>query len=268
MRHSQFAIDQRRAQLIKLLTKVGSISVSELSQYFKISLPTIRRDLDYLEEQGLVTRRYGKATILEKASNLDSKKELFASYFNDKEYLQKAKKTIARTAADLIEKNDTIFLGGGTTTILILDYINVPGVTIITNNLRILKKTPPIDCTILLSGGEITTQRSVLSGDLSLHTLEFVTPSKVILGCSGLTAHSGVSAATIEGVSVNSLMLRKSVNSFLLTDSSKVGLEVGFKFADLNQFDSLITDTNIDDSYGKSLLDAGLKNLVQVKVEK
>ncbi len=64
MKRSKAYVDSRREAITELLEKEGQASVLELADHFEVSSLTIRRDLDFLEKRGILTRQYGIATLL------------------------------------------------------------------------------------------------------------------------------------------------------------------------------------------------------------
>ena len=57
MRRSETFVTRRREAIMRLLEGRESAGVGELAEHFDVSPLTIRRDLDYLEGRGMVTRQ-------------------------------------------------------------------------------------------------------------------------------------------------------------------------------------------------------------------
>ena len=55
--------EDRTSQILELLVKEKKIEVSELSAHLGVSQVTVRKDLDAMEAQGLITREHGFAVL-------------------------------------------------------------------------------------------------------------------------------------------------------------------------------------------------------------
>ena len=123
---------QRRYEIYEKLKKDKTVQVSELAKVYSVSLMTIRRDLDSLENQGLATKSYGGATLNESSSTEPS--------FEIKEGMsQSDKKEIAIYASTLIQDGDSIYLDCGTTCLELFKRIHHKKITIFTNFWKILQ---------------------------------------------------------------------------------------------------------------------------------
>lgn len=94
-------VEKRRAEIVELLQKNGSVRVAELSKLYSVSEVTVRSDLEYLESQGQLSRVHGGAVGTGK---------LYANMDLSERYMTNAqsKRALATVAAELIENNDTI----------------------------------------------------------------------------------------------------------------------------------------------------------------
>ena len=123
---------QRRYEIYEKLKKDKTVQVNELAKVYAVSLMTIRRDLDMLENQGLATKSYGGATLNESSSSEPS--------FEIKEGIsQSDKKEIAIYASSLIQDGDSIYLDCGTTCLELFKRIHHKKITIFTNFWKILQ---------------------------------------------------------------------------------------------------------------------------------
>ena len=255
MKRSRAFVSNRRSEIASLVNGRGQIGVVQLSEELGVSISTIRRDLDYLEMQGVLTRRYGA---------------VFATSTPHEEvddYAARAKKAIERTAASYVGPDETIFVSASTTSIGIVPHLSAPGVTIITNNTAILHMEHPADSTVLLAGGEIRGSRGILCGELTLSSLSIVATTKAFVGCLGLSVESGATSLTIQEVPINTQMIERSQDTYLLADSSKLGISLGFKYANLSCFSAIVTDTGVSDEDVRRLEQAGAKKIVRVNPE-
>lgn len=121
---------ERRNQIVELINQKRTIKNTELIERFGISIETVRRDLEYLENQGCLQRVYGGAVL---KTSLGSEPEYNS---RSKDHADE-KNVIAAAAARLVEPGDSIFLGVGTTVQAMAQYLkNIPNLTAFTNSLR------------------------------------------------------------------------------------------------------------------------------------
>lgn len=238
-----------------MLGSSGKTSITLLASKLDVSLPTIRRDLTYLESQGRIARGYGVAWLTQPSGVVSQS------------YAERAKAAICAYAAELIKPGDMIFIGGGTTAIGILSHIAVEGVTVLTNNLHVLSSRRPPKLTILLTGGELLESHTSLSGETSLVSLSGVRLSTAFIGCEAISPDFGISAGYVQGVSLTSRAMAGSEQTVLLADSSKVKDEAGFKIADVSEINRFVTDDRISPDAVRRLSEAGLSEIDQITVE-
>ncbi len=259
VKQSRAFVEQRRQIIAKTLQEEGRVSISELAKRLEVSPLTIRRDIAYLEESGLVYRRYGEAVLVTDEEKIAS--ELKAG---EKQFTGASKEAIAKAAAELVEDDDSIFVNTSSTALMTISKIERENVTIITNSTKAGEITPAANITILVTGGQVWMPRGVLSGEFALANIRSVSANRCYVGCAGISATAGITSTTLQEATVNSLMLERSDYHVLLTDSSKLGTEAGFAYSTVSNIDMLITDVYAPSVEIKALQAAGLKKIIQV----
>lgn len=139
---------ERRAQIVDLINKQKTVTNADLMDRFGVSIETVRRDLDYLEQQGVLRKVYGGAVV---NVSLSSEPE----YANRSKMHFEQKNSIAQEAAKLICPGDTVYLGVGTTVQAMVQYMkNIGQITVFTNALRTAVELSEIPgCNVILPGG-------------------------------------------------------------------------------------------------------------------
>ena len=238
MKMNKEVVDERRKKVMSKIQIQGKVNVEDLAKELHVSPLTIRRDLQYWEEQGAVERYYGGARLIQSFVDNDEITD------NNEPY----KHAIAKYAAQYVEDGDTIFINTSSTALLVLKYIRNKRVTVITNNGKaIFMEHDPL-VSIVLSGGELRIPKESMVGDFALNNLNRVTADKSFLGCSGFDVHSGMSTAILQEVSINETMINRCKGSiFILADSTKVANVHQFIVSDINSFNYLITDKRATD---------------------
>ena len=228
----------RRERLLKILRQNASVDTSELSASLGVSEMTIRRDLKVLEDQDKIFRNYGGATL---ASRLHLEFE-----FN--EHRQRglpAKQAIARFAAGLVERDETIFVDVGTTTLEFARELRRRDVpcTVATSSLAVGSELwGQGHIHVFMLGGQLRDGSPDLTGDLCEHSLELLNASKAFVGCDALDPQRGCLASDDEGASVSKTMLRFAGWCCILSDASKLNRRAPVSYAGLDEIDLLVMD--------------------------
>lgn len=257
MRRSRSFVDQRRERIAEMVGSEGRVSVADLAERLEASLPTIRRDLEHLEREGRLARRYGEALMVNPTAEGRAQDEAEA-------FRERSRDAIARAVAELVGPGETIFVGGSSTALQVVSHITSADVTIITNNTNIIGRPLPPDCTVLFSGGELRTPRGYLCGEIALNSLRLACPTKALLGCSGISLAKGVLCTALQEAPVDSVVIERASETYLLADSAKLLVESGFRYADIDQIDLLVTDARASSDTLSEFLHAGLRDVLQL----
>jgi DeoR family fructose operon transcriptional repressor len=245
---------ERKDQILDLITRKGRITVDELIEKFKVSGATIRRDLEFLEHQGLITRAHGGATSKSRVS-------LEADFFEEKEKFLEEKRRIGEEAAKLIEEGEVIFLEASTTVLqLARNLKNRRNLTVVTNSLDIaceLEKSKGIN--LILTGGNLKRKTHALIGPLAETTLSQMRLDKAFIGISALDISYGITTATMEEAKTRKDIIRASNKLIVLCDHSKFGKQNFAYVGPLELIDVLITDKGIPDEMRKEMERKGVE---------
>ena len=233
--------DQRHQTIINLLEDLGAVTVSDLVKEFKVSEMTIRRDLDILENQGLLRRVHGGAVsrrgrsyeppfMLRTSENLENKIR------------------ISQAAADLIQNGDSITLDVGTTTLEIARHLqNKQDLTVITPSLQIANELinhPGIR--LILTGGILRIGELSMVGHLAERIFEDFFVDKLFLGAGAVDLKAGVSEFNIEDALVKRAMVKSAKSVVLVADSSKFNQVAFTSIVPLSDIHTIITDKELD----------------------
>ena len=213
--------------------------VSELRDLTDTSESTIRRDLIDLEKQGFLVRVHGGAhkKVRDGLVEVPHTEKIM---INTEE-----KEAIAKKCADLISSGDTIFIGSGTTTALIGDFLNDKTVNIVTNSLPIfekLKDNPHYD--ILLIGGRYRVKTQTFVGQFAVNLLKEIKVSKAFIGANGIDGHNVTTANEEEG-NADAIILNNAIEKYIVADNSKFDSYSFYTFYRLDDVNAIVTDDNI-----------------------
>ena len=247
---------ERRAQIVDMINLQKTVNNVELMKRFDISIETVRRDLEYLEQQGYLRRVYGGAVS---TVSLSSEPE----YDSRSQIHSQQKNAIAAEAAKLIKPGDTVYLGVGTTVQAMAQYMkNIGNLTVFTNALRTAVALSDIPgCTVILTGGQLRTKELTLSGFPAEENLTHFNVDKAFIGIGGIT-ESGITDFHIGEAQVHRHLVENARQSIVLADSSKIGVRAMNNICSLSQINTVITDTNASKQAVKNLEKAGAKVIV------
>lgn len=244
----------RRDQIIQILTNEGSVKVEKLSTRFDVSAVTIRNDLEFLEQKGIVHRTYGGALLRNNVYNDPSLEEKQKLHSDEKQ-------RIGMEAAGMIQDGDTILLDSGTTTreiaIRIKDRTNL---TVMTNAINIALELAGIpEIRVMLTGGVLREKSYSLVGPEAESTMRNYYFDKLFLGVDGLDLEYGLTTSHPQEAQLNRLMVERANQVIAVTDSSKFGRHSFSFICGLSPIATLITDTNLTREYESELTKQNIK---------
>lgn len=235
MKRERAYIDERRRKLLEIVRNNQQIRIEELAVKLQVSMLTIRRDLQYLQDQKqLVCVRGGAAFPESESWNPEEAED---------DERNRYQRLIARYAAEFVEEGDTLFVNSSANALQMLEYIRAANVTVITNNGLAVQAKYSRGVNLILTGGEVRHNRNVMAGDFAVRNLQTVYAGKAFLGCSGISAHTGLTTEAAGEVEINQLMIRNSgCEVYVLADYRKIGRESGFISAPVRSIRHLVTD--------------------------
>lgn len=245
---------ERHQIILNKIKQEGQVKVVNLCQELKVSSVTIRKDLKFLEDKGLLFRTHGGATL-----NNPYTTDLPV---NEKEKIYLAEKMrIGAAAAKLITPNDSILIASGTTVHAFAKNIQArDNLTVITSALNValeLIHHPGIE--IIQLGGLLRKSSSSVTGPYAKNILSDFSCSKLFLGADGIDLEFGVTTANVMEAHLNREMIRVSQKTIVLTDSTKFGRRGFGKICDFEDIDEIITDKGISDFTTRTLEEMGIK---------
>jgi DeoR family transcriptional regulator, aga operon transcriptional repressor len=250
---------ERLSAILERLSMDGSLGVTNLSTALEVSAATIRRDLQLLERQRLLSRTHGGAVpqgVLY---------ELPLRYKSAR--FQEQKLRIAREAASRVMEAWAIGLTGGTTTTEVARALAVrgdlasgaPALTIVTNALNIaaeLAVRPNLK--LIVTGGVARSASYELIGPLAEATLEGLNVDLAFVGVDGLDPAAGLTTHHEIEAAVNNALIARARHAIAVADSSKLGQTALARICPVSAVDELITDAGADRSLVAALEDGGL----------
>ncbi len=230
--------ERRREHILAYLSTRDRSSVGELSQLLGVSEVTIRKDLDLLESQGLLTRIHGGAVVSGRG-----RLELYFST-REQEHLEE-KRRIAQVAAGLIRSGQRVFLDASTTALQVARLIkDREDLIVVTNGLfTALELNFSEGITVLVLGGTMRRRSSSLVRSPNEDWLQRLRLDLGFFGSRGVTAQDGLMESDLDEARLKQAMVRVCALVVGLADSSKFGRTFFSAFALPNEIDRIITDS-------------------------
>lgn len=231
------SIDRRRDQILAYLSARDRTSVSELSQTLGVSEVTVRKDLDQLEAQGVLTRVHGGAVV----SGRGRLELYFAA--REQEHLEE-KRRIAQAAAALVQSGQRIFLDASTTALQVTRLIkDREDLIVVTNGLyTALELNFCAGITTIVVGGTMRRRSSSLVGSLNQNSLQRLRVDIGLFGARGVTPQDGLMEADLDEAQLKQQLVSAAGLVIGIVDSSKFGSVAFSAFALPHEIDRIITD--------------------------
>jgi DeoR family transcriptional regulator, aga operon transcriptional repressor len=244
---------ERLSAILERLSSDGSLGVTDLSSALGVSSATIRRDLQLLEGQRLLSRTHGGAVpqgVLY---------ELPLRYKSGR--FQEEKLRIAREAASRVMDGWAIGLTGGTTTTEVARaLVDRQQLTVVTNALNIASELAVrSNLKLVVTGGVARPESYELVGPIAEASLAGLNLDVVFLGVDGISPDAGLTTHHEVEAHTDLALIDRARNVTVVADSSKIGRVAFARICDMARVDELITDGEADPSAIAAIEDRGVR---------
>lgn len=234
---------QRQELILDRLRRMGAVRVAELVESLAVSDMTVRRDLDALAARGALRKVHGGAVAPEGPRTEEPG-------FEAKSTRQAAeKRAVARAVAGLVEPHTAVGLSAGTTTAAVAEHLTeVPGLTVVTNSLRVAEvfhESPRPDRTVALTGG-FRTPSDALVGPLALASIRGLNLDTLVLGVHGMQERAGFTTPNLMESETDRALVEAAGRLVVAADHTKWGTVGISTIAPLDRCDVLVTDDGMD----------------------
>lgn len=234
-------------------------TVQDLSKLLEVSHMTVRRDLTSLAEEGRVRMLYG-SVILDSASDASGVESYYSLIAAGSKFPDRKRK-IGALAASLIDAEDTLIIDAGSTAeyfarclpedrdYTVLCYaLNIVSETVRRKNIR-----------TVFSGGSFHENTLMFESSEGLAMIRRFRATKAFITASGVNDRFGVTCMNPYERETKKAAIGSSMKKILLIDSSKFGMVRSDHFAELSDFDEVITDESIPGEYIEIMKTLGIK---------
>jgi len=237
---------ERQQRLLDILREASAADLESLCAQLGVSGSTVRRDLDALEQQGLIERTHGGAVYR------GPRRQPYA--FSDRLSANvEAKHAIARTAAELVQPGMTLLLDGGSTVYYAAEMITARPLQVVTNSLIVASHFADDEqVELLVIGGSHYPRTGVLVGPIAAAALGDLHADLLLFSVAGVfdneTYNLNIDQAEIERV-----MLRQAARAVLLLDASKFGRKSLARVCAVDEVERIVTDAGVSDRVRQQL---------------
>lgn len=247
-----FQLD-RHKKIYEYILKNKNATVNELSEIFDVATMTIRRDLDKMEKDGLITRVFGGAVI-----DCSMVKEV--DYEDKEKSFVEEKMKIADEAASLVSDNSIVILDAGTTCMEIAKrLVEKKNLRIITADILIaayLMKYENLE--VYCSGGRVQSKIGNCVDNYAVEFFNNITADICFIGASAINEDLYLSTFMPDKAKVKQAMIKSAKHTVLVTDESKFNKRSFAKVCSLKDFEVVIADESLDEDIKNEMYKQGV----------
>lgn len=245
----------RQQTMRELIEKENVVTIKQLQELFPdVSFMTIHRDLDVLEQNGLIVKIRGGARAVKHSSDLGFDIRLKEN--------NAGKLTMARKALELIQPHSTVFLDASTANLILARSLPDINLNIFTTGPNIAIELCRLhNPDITLCCGKINRKNMALSGQNTLEMLDKINIDLAFIGVSGCSADAGFTCGTENDMVVKRKVIEKARTSVVMCDGMKFSRLMPYTFARFEDVDYMITDDSVPESIVLAARTSGMQIL-------
>lgn len=207
--------NERHDIILQMLTNQEMVTIPELMNAFDVSIQTVRRDLNYLEQERLIKKVYGGAILFNQPVAGRSVQDRFKTSSSEKS-------AIGRKCAELINDGDSLYLGVGTTVSEVAQNLrNHKRLTILTASIHVVNALIDTDFNLYFIGGAMNLHDAYTSSYMPADAWDYFCPRKAIIGCSGISANFGVTDHNPNTAQAIKNICDRSMSVIVVADNNK-----------------------------------------------
>ena len=222
----------------------GEVFVTELSELYDVTEETIRRDLEKLKNEGVVTRTFGGAVL----NTVNHKDHIH--FFKRKSINIEEKRKIASMAVKAMPEMRTLMADNSTTVMEAMKLLkNKNNITTITFSAQIFQELDGAEMRVISTGGRYDEDTLSFQGNLAIDSISKYNVDVVFLSCKGLSFEGGLMDSTEGEAFLKSEMAKRANTVVLLADHTKFERTAFVQFLDWDQVTYLVTDERPSDQW-------------------
>jgi len=251
--------EERIREILEILKDRRLVKVPDLEEKFDVSAMTVRRDLMELEKRGKIERFHGGAKWIP-----DKQNHTEPPIIDRMNQMAEEKKRIAEEVVNMIEENETIFLGSGSTTFYVArELIIRDDITVVTNSVPILHElSNNSNMNIITVGGFLRRSELSLIGAFAEHVLRNIRVHKVIIGIRGIHPIYGLTCDHPEELVTDQQVLKISDHILIVADHTKIGQVATNRVTSIETVDKIITTKKAREDMVRNIRAKGIEMIL------
>ncbi|MFD2445379.1 DeoR/GlpR family DNA-binding transcription regulator [Bacillus sp. CGMCC 1.16607] len=237
----------RKNKIKELIIEKKSVTVSELTNLFKVTEETIRRDLKQLEDEGLLNRTYGGAYISDGVQNDVN--------VNLREFIHvEGKKKIASKCISMIKSGDSIFLDASTTSLVIASQLEDKKLTVVTNSIKVVNtliEKPNIN--IVVIGGTLASSSLSNLGRNAESNMSHYFFDTAFISCRSVSMQHGVTDSNEQQAGIRKLATEHANNVYLIADYTKFDKTSFARICGFDKINNVVVDKTLSSDWRQFL---------------
>lgn len=249
----------RYQTILNTLHQAGAVSVDALSEQLKVTVVTIRRDLDALERKGLLHRTHGGAVPIQPL--------FFEPFRHDRSFVRQVerqadeKRRIGYAAAALIQPDETIAVTPGTTAAAVVRALPLNyNLTVVTSTANVVMElSKRKDIKVFVTGGTLHGEWFSLVGPHAIRSLENILIHTLFIGADGLDPDWGATSFDQDEGELALTMVEHARRHIAVVDHTKLGKVANWRICQSRTLHTIVTDTNATDAMIAPFRDMGIQ---------
>ena len=246
---------ERHQRILERAITYGIARTRDLAAQFGVHEMTVRRDMDALEEQGLLERVHGGARIVKEASQEVAYNLRAARQITEKE-------RIARAALGMIRDGETVAIDSSTTGLALVRMLSAKKVHAIVTGLDAANLLAMSGVAFTLMGGTYHAPARSFVGSVFSTGLKRFNPDRVFFSSKGFTVQHGFTDAHLPEVEAKEQLIASAAQKVALLDHTKFGTRAAHTILGVSGVDAIITDSAPSGELRSSLKKAGVTLVV------
>jgi DeoR family glycerol-3-phosphate regulon repressor len=229
-------LSPRQTEIIQLAKEQGRVLVEDLAGHFDVTPQTIRKDLNELCDQRLLSRIHGGALFPSGIENME--------YEARRKIAADEKQAIGQAAARLIPDNASLFINIGTTTEAVSSaLLDHDGLMVITNNINVANRMrvyPSLE--VVIAGGVVRGSDGGVVGEAAVDFIRQFKVDYAVIGASAIDHDGALLDFDFREVKVAQAIIANARHVILVSDATKFERTAPVRIGHLSQVDTFITD--------------------------
>lgn len=231
-----FPFNLRQKQIVELAKQAGGVTVDDLAARFDVTPQTIRKDLNDLCDQRVLTRTHGGAILSSGVENV--------AYDARRGLARDEKEQIGRHAAGLIPDNSSLLMNIGTTTEEVARHLlRHQGLMVITNNIHVAAiLMPAAGIDVIIAGGLVRKSDGGILGENAIDVITQFKVDRAVIGVSAIDEDGALLDFDYREVVAARAIIENARHVILVADTMKFTRTAPVRIGHLSQIDCFVTD--------------------------